>query len=222
MLRAMVICPDQGLRQRLDSILNDIWLVSVVRNIDRYPVSADLVRSIRACAPQVIFLDVESLAKALEIGKDVEKQAPGVQIMAISAVCNQQVLLELMRAGVREFAAAPFDRQAFAESVMRIGEALRVKPVEMEATDNVFAFLPSKAGVGTSTIALNTSVALSRLPNPSVLLSDFDLNSGMIRFMLKLDNRFCVTDAAEHAAEMDESLWPQMVTSVEKLDVLHA
>jgi Flp pilus assembly CpaE family ATPase len=31
-----------------------------------------------------------------------------------------------------------------------------------------------------------------------------------------------VTDAAEHALEMDESLWPTMVTSVEKLDVLHA
>jgi Mrp family chromosome partitioning ATPase len=52
---------------------------------------------------------------------------------------------------------------------------------------------------GTSTIALNVSVAMSKLPNANVLLSDFDLNSGMVRFMLKLDNSYCVTDAAEHS-----------------------
>jgi len=31
-----------------------------------------------------------------------------------------------------------------------------------------------------------------------------------------------VTDAAEHALHMDESLWPPMVTSMDSLDVLHA
>ncbi len=35
----------------------------------------------------------------------------------------------------------------------------------------------------------------------------------MMRFMLKLDGAYCVTDAAEHALEMDESMWPTMVTS---------
>src|SRR5579863_4532459 len=222
MLRAMVICSDGSLKQKLDSILNEIGLVSTVRNLERYPNTTELVRSIRASAPHMIFLDVESLPKALELAKEVEKHAPGVQVMAISAVCNPQVLLELMRAGVREFAAAPFERQGFTESLMRIGEALQAKPIEIETTDNVFSFLPSKAGVGTSTIALNTAMAFSRIPNSSTLLSDFDLNSGMIRFMLKLDNRFSVTDAVEHSAEMDESLWPQMVTTVQKLDVLHA
>src|SRR5205807_4574040 len=43
-----------------------------------------------------------------------------------------------------------------------------------------------------------------------------------VRFMLKLDNTYCVTDAAEHSLEMDESLWPSMVTRLDKLDVLHA
>ena len=60
---------------------------------------------------------------------------------------------------------------------------------------------------------MNTAVAMSRVQDSSVLLSDFDLNSGMVRFMLKLDSAYCVTDAAEHALEMDESLWPTMVTS---------
>ena len=116
----------------------------------------------------------------------------------------------------------PFDRQTLTDGLIRIKDALDKRPAELGATDQVFSFLPSKAGVGTSTIALNVSVAMSKMPNANVLLSDFDLNSGMVRFMLKLDNSYCVTDAAEHSLDMDESMWPSMVTSLDGLDVLHA
>jgi len=51
---------------------------------------------------------------------------------------------------------------------------------------------------------------------------DFDLNCGMTRFMLKLNNGYSVLDAAEHASNMDESLWPQIVTRCSGLDVIHA
>jgi Flp pilus assembly CpaE family ATPase len=44
----------------------------------------------------------------------------------------------------------------------------------------------------------------------------------MVRFMLKLDNPNCVIDAAEHAADMDENMWPQLVSRLGTLDVLHA
>ena len=118
-----------------------------------------------------------------------------------------------MRAGIREFASLPFDRQALVDALVRIKDAVLARPPAIEATNQVYSFLPSKAGVGTSTMAMNTAVAMSRVPDSSVLLSDFDLNSGMVRFMLKLESGYCVTDAAEHALEMDESLWPTMVTT---------
>ncbi len=44
----------------------------------------------------------------------------------------------------------------------------------------------------------------------------------MLRFMLKLTNEFSVPDALERSADMDENLWPQLVTTIEGLDVLHA
>ena len=63
---------------------------------------------------------------------------------------------------------------------------------------------------------------MARRPDTRVLLSDFDLNSGMMRFMLKLQNEYSVLDAVENSLRMDEDLWPQLVTSFGKLDVLHA
>jgi pilus assembly protein CpaE len=222
MLRGIIICPDVDLHDRLQDVLADIGYTNVTRSLDHYPNSQELLRFVRAHAPQVVFLSIDSMQKATEVVRELEKHAPGTQIIAISRVCDPQILLELMRVGVREFASLPFDRNQIRDSIVRLSDQLQANPPEIETTDDVFSFLPSKAGVGTSTLALNAAVALSRIANTHVLLSDFDLNSGMMRFMLKLDNGYCVTDAAEHSLDMDESLWPQMVTSLDKLDVLHA
>jgi pilus assembly protein CpaE len=127
-----------------------------------------------------------------------------------------------MRLGIREFLAYPFDRKSVVDAVNRAGELLSKNPLSVDATDLVYSFLPSKAGVGTSTIALNAAVAASQLKGTKVFLSDFDLNSGMIRFMLKLQNHHSVIDAAERSVDIDENFWPQLVTGIGSLDVLHA
>lgn len=222
MLRAIIICPDVELNERLDAILNDIGIVAVTRTMDHYPNAQELLRFLRAHAPQVVFISAQAMPKANETVREIEKNMPGTQVIAVGRACDPQLLMELMRAGIREYATFPFDQAVLTEALVRVRETLKAKPARIDSTDNVFSFLPSKAGVGASTIALNAAVALSRQPDADVLLADFDLNSGMMRFMLKLDNAYSVIDAAEHSLHMDEALWPQMVTTIDKLDVLHA
>jgi pilus assembly protein CpaE len=221
-LRAIIVCPDQDLSARLETAMRSTGEVTICRTLNSYPTSVDLVRLVRAQAPEVVFLSFESLDKAQEMVKLLEAEAEGLPIVAIHSHLDARLLRETMRAGVREFLADPFDRQAVVESLIAIKALVERKPVTMEATSQVFAFLPSKAGVGTSMLALNLSAAMARRPDTHIALADFDLNSGMMRFMLKLTNEHSVIDAAEHAVQMDENLWPQLVTSFERLDVLHA
>ena len=85
----------------------------------------------------------------------------------------------------------------------------------------MFAFLPAKAGSGATTIAVNTSLALSRMPDAHVLLADLDLNCGMVGFMLLLNQSpYSIVDAAENALDLDENLWPKIVSTKDNLDVL--
>jgi pilus assembly protein CpaE len=222
MLRGVIICGDQDLAERLEGALADVGHVGVVRTVDHYPDLVELTRLLRAAAPEVLFLSTESMTRATELVRQVEANTPGVQIIAISRASDPETLLESMRAGIREFVAMPFHLHQLEEALQRTQEFLTKRPPTFQTSELVYSFLPSKAGVGTSTIALNVAVALSQVPETSVILSDFDLNCGMMRFMLKLDNGYCIADAAEHALEMDEALWPQLVTSIGSLDVLHA
>ena len=222
LLRSIVISPNQELAARLESALKTTGEVSVGRTLHRYPTAIEVVRTLRAHAPEVVFLSFEALDKAQELVHLLESEAQGIQIVAVHSEMDPKLLRETMRVGVREFLAEPFDRQTVVDAVRTVKTLVERKPPVLESTAQIFAFLPSKAGVGTSTIAVNVAGALARRANTRVLLADFDLNSGMTRFMLKLQNEYSVIDAVENSQKVDEHLWPQLVTSFDLLDVLHA
>lgn len=222
MLRSIIICPDPELSTQLEEILVALGDVTVYRTLSHYPNATDLIRTLRAHAPDVIFLSFESLDKAEETIQFLERESEDAQVIGIHRASDTTVLRTMMRLGVREFASFPFETQTLVECLKHAATRLENRPAGYESTSQIFSFLPSKAGVGTSTLALNVAAALSREPNARVLLSDFDLNSGMMRFLLKLQNTYSVLDAVEHSASMDEHLWPQLVTTIGSLDVLHA
>lgn len=223
MLRSIIVCPDPELSAQLEEILVSLGDVTVYRTLSHYPNATDLIRTLRAHAPDVIFLSFESLEKAEETIQFLEKESEDAQVIGIHrASSDTTVLRTMMRLGVREFASFPFEIPTLVECLRHAAQRLENRPADYEATSQIFSFLPSKAGVGTSTLALNVAASLAREKNARVLLSDFDLNSGMMRFLLKLQNTYSVLDAVEHSAAMDEHLWPQLVTTIGSLDVLHA
>ena len=221
-MRSIIISPDHELGRRLTAALEATGQVEVDRTLDHYPTAIELVRTLRALATDVVFINFESLKQGLETVQFLEADGSQRQIVGFQSHIDTAVLRETMRAGVREFLTEPFEPRAVLESVNSIKTLLQQRPTVNESTNQIFSFLPSKAGVGASTIAANVSGALARRPNTRVLLSDFDLSSGMLRFMLKLNNEYSVPDAISRVADIDENLWPQLVTPVAGMDVLHA
>lgn len=167
-----------------------------------------------------MFLSAASLAEAMAVARRLERYGQGLQTVAFHATCDPAMLLELMRAGVREFVSPPFPAQALREALIRVKEIVERTPPPVDSTDLVFAFLPSKAGVGTSTVALNASAAMAAVQDAKVLIADFDLNSGLIGFMLKLQSPYSLAHAVESAVNLDENLWRQLVSGAGRLDVL--
>jgi len=221
-LRCIIVSPDREMGAHLEGAVLALGEVTVCRTLPAYPGEVDLLRTLRAHGPQVIFLSFESTEKALEVTRLLETHSTGVQVIGIHHSMDPQVLRESMRAGVREFVAFPFEHRQLIEALRGVKDLLERSPVASKATSEIFSFLPSKPGVGTTTLALNVSAALSRNPSQQVVLSDFDLSCGMLRFLLKLTNDYSVSDAIEYATRVDEDLWPQFVNEVGRLHVLHA
>ncbi len=222
MLRAAITCPDMELSRQLQFHLEAISGVSVVRMIDGYPEGEDLARLLRMHVPEVFFVDIDRLEKAVELVTQAAELLDGVQFVAIGRHADPGALLQLMRVGVREFLSYPFEERPLLEALVRVKDILERKPVKADSTDKVFGFLPAKPGCGATTIAVNTAVAAARLGDRPSLLIDADRISGMVRFLLQLDNEYSLQDALDRALHLDENLWPQLVAKAGNLHVIHS
>jgi len=217
MLRAAIICPDQELGQRLEKALLESRAAGVAVNVSSYPDAVELDRILTASAAEAVFLSYESPQRFAVVAKWLEKRGAGIPVAAVVNSCDPNVLLELMRAGVREVLSPPFEIDKLREAIARIQKLVDSRT---QAIDRLYSFVPAKPGVGASTVALNTAVALSRIPNTSVLLLDFDLNSGILGFLLKLSPRYSVVDAVENADRLDQDMWAKLTWPMGTLDVL--
>jgi pilus assembly protein CpaE len=221
MIRSILICPDSELRRECRDELARTPLVEVVRELEFYPEQLDMVRILRAHAPKIVFLSVERLGEALAVAAEIERSAPGAQIVGLGKNAEPDVLLQCMRAGIREFAAAPLQLAALEESLLRLSQSLEARPANApQDTGKVFAFLPAKGGVGSTTIAVNLAAAIAKDAPGSVLLADLDTTGGLIRFLLKASGSGDVKEALDRATQLDEQLWAQLISRVCALDVL--
>jgi pilus assembly protein CpaE len=221
-MRALVISPDQRLSLHFEQVCADLQGLKLMRVVSRYPAQQEFVRLLRIYVPQVIFVSVENIATLADLIDWVKSEAPSVRVIGIHSFCDSQLLLEVMRIGIQEFLYAPFDKALLGSCLARVQSFLSANPVSLRGTELLYSFLPAKPGVGATTLAVNTAVALAKGDDTRVFLGDFDLNCGLIRFMLQLRNTYSVLDASQKAEQIDENLWPQLVTSFGTLDVMHA
>lgn len=224
MLKGLFICPSAELANGLHAVLEETRQVDLVRDLDRYPDNLELLRILRANTPDVLFVSTDEVDRAAQCVRFVEENMPGMAVVGVSPSADAQVLIQLVRAGVREFLSAPFQVSACFEALARVEEQVAKRTVQQTVYGDVYTFLPSKAGVGTTTLAVNAAVAMGRAggENQRALLMDMDLGSGIVGFLLKISNMHSVIEAAENAHQMDESLWKRLVTERGRLDILHA
>ncbi len=217
MLRAAIICPDQDLASSLEKALLETRVVGVILNLNRYPDAVELEKLIAERGVEAVFLSFESPHQFTGVASVLGTKAAGVPISAVGIPSDHAALLEMMRVGVRELLSPPFPQDKLREALVRITKLVDRKG---HTFDRLYSFLPAKPGSGASTVALNTAVALSRLPDTAVLLIDFDLNTGILGFMLKLNSRYSVIDAIENSQRLDQDIWAKLVWPVDKLDLL--
>jgi pilus assembly protein CpaE len=127
-----------------------------------------------------------------------------------------------MHLGVRDHLTLPVSVKELTVAVEAARRRLQTHPLAQLKLSDLYTFLPAKPGVGTSTIAVSTSCALAEDMNARTLLLDCDLAAGAIQFLLKLGQSASVVDAVNHAGNLEEDLWHQMIGHWGKLEVLHA
>jgi len=218
----MLVCPQGQMGARFQEAVAPLeGLALICHSLAEYPSAGMLARAMRLYAPDVVVLSFEHVQLASAVMRLIEGEVRGLPVIGINPTAESSVLLQAMRMGTREFLVMPFQREALAEGLLGVRAVLEETPLTYTHTEHIYSFLPSKPGVGATTLAMNITAAVARRGDARVLLTDLDLGCGMIRFLLTLPPG-SVMDAIQRSAEMDLELWRQTVFHRDGVDILHS
>ena len=105
-----------------------------------------------------------------------------------------------MQAGARELLIEPLLPETVSEALSR---AAARRPVIKKAQGKMLVFVPTKGGVGVTTMATNFAMALTAESGARVVVVDMDFQLGEIALGLGMTPAFSVVDALKNGARLD-------------------
>jgi pilus assembly protein CpaE len=169
---------------------------------------AALAGSASSPLPDAAIIDLREAAELPAAVAILRRQHPNVGVVILASKMDPALMLDAMRAGVNEFVAEPLSAAALVAAVQRV--VVKRGP---KAEGQVFAFVGAKGGVGTTTVAVNVTTALSKVTRSKSLLVDLHLAHGDAALFLGAEPRFSVSDALANIHRMDESYLSGLVTT---------
>jgi pilus assembly protein CpaE len=113
----------------------------------------------------------------LQILNRVTSRFPDLGLVMLCPAQTPELLIEVMRAGVREVLPTPLTRNVVIEAVERFQQRITMARMPVNQC-KVLAFIPCKGGSGATFLATNIAYALAALENKRVALFDFNLQFG--------------------------------------------
>ena len=124
-------------------------------------------------------------------------------------VPESTVLIQALRAGVKDFLRRPVSSSELAELLRRLQRSPVRDPGRI---GRVVSFVSNKGGVGKSTLAVNAACGLAVHHPQQVLLVDASLQMGVCASLLDLTPAASLTDVVREARRLDETLIRQLAS----------
>jgi pilus assembly protein CpaE len=151
-----------------------------------------------------------AIRDALGFASDMRMMRPAVGVILIRERVDVAMLIEALRAGVREVVPAG-DRYALAAACRRSREVSHQQRTtivpgagaEPAPEGQIVTVFAAKGGCGKTTLAVNLGVALAAVGGNRVCVVDMDLAFGDVALTVQLDPARTITDALPMAGHLD-------------------
>jgi len=173
-------------------------------------------------SPHILIVDISGIDLPVSrINELAEVCEPGVAVVAIGNRNEIGLYRDLLQAGVADYVVKPLNTQLMAKALAsgraHTGDA---SPIHKKLGSMV-AFVGTRGGVGTTTLAVNMAWYLANRQSRRVALVDLDLQNGDCALALDIKPNSGLREALGNPLRIDNTLLERVMTPVgERLFVL--
>lgn len=164
--------------------------------------------------PDLLILDMEEdRGKTFSRIHSILADSPSTEVFLTAPSTDSEVLLEALRAGVREFIPQPMTRHELEQALNRFKERHQGRTSEKAKGGKLITILGSKGGVGATTIAVNLAVSLRNMyKHRSVALVDLNAQFGDAALFLDMETAHSMADVAKNIMRLDATLLTSLLS----------
>lgn len=203
---------NRDLWEQAQSCLADLPFRIIVEHQDLGDVSNFLDR-LERMRPDVVLVDISGWKEPLETLVSSIRTAIGdPMIIALNNSAEADAILAVLRAGINEYLFPPLQEPLKKALEKRSAERSRRRSDGVKGGGKAYAFLSAKGGCGATTLVTHVAAELGR-QNQKVLLTDLDLDAGMVGFITKTKAVYSILDAVNNLHRLDIHYWKALVSN---------
>lgn len=200
------VCVDEEMWRLLGLFAGSTGLIQLRARVGDYRTLQEqdaVLESLGNPAPDICLVDFDKdRGSAAIVAERIHSGLPDTAVFALSSQTHPDAILEAMRAGCGEYLVKPIDREQLVRAVARI--VARRKEKQEQGRAQVLAFMGSKGGCGTTTLATQLGTLLASSFSRSSLLLDLHPDFGDAALYLKLTkSRFHFFELLENTDRLD-------------------
>lgn len=215
MLNAILFSLDPGLAALVRSIADQSIEFILERLVDSQPTGFEISRTLSTCTPDAVLLEVASPDRDIVYAQAIHMWQPSLPIIALTHHDISKEMELHPECGITEVLHWPFTVADFEDALQR-----GVRGAGDSHHTNLVAFLPGKAGSGTSTTVMNTADMLVGQLKKHVLVMEADLHSGLFTTLLDAKPRRSIRHALHNAKTLEPPDWEHCLIRSSGVDYL--
>jgi pilus assembly protein CpaE len=158
--------------------------------------------------PDVLIIELDETDPSVTFTqiRGLQKSSPQTQILLTASRADNQVLLDALRAGVKEFLPVPFTQDDAEQALCRLKERIVESHPEAEKPKGqIIGIIAAKGGLGTSSLTVNLGCSLLHVENSkSVVLVDLDIHSSDLPLFLDIEPIHSLKEIANDYERVDK------------------
>ena len=209
-LRVAIVDPDDSSREKLKAMLLGMDVVWLEAECSRYEFFSDVVGQTQPDIG-IVCIDPDP-QKALRLMEGLREESPDCSILVVSSSTDGQQILQVMRAGAKEFLTRPISVEDLAGALERIGSTRPGRRDGKSRSCTVIAVAGATGGAGATSLAVNLGCVLATQEQNSVALVDLDLALGDADVYLDTIPDYTLVDVAQNITRLDFTLLKRSLT----------
>lgn len=152
----------------------------------------------------VLIVDLsDNRAQNIDLISKVTKEYSSCKVLALCDVPSVNLIIEIMRAGAKEFLPIPIIKSEFLEVFKKI--LCQSDYDKYKGKCKIISVFSNKGGIGKTSLATNLALELSKITKENVALIDMNFQTGDITTFLDLKPSFNISYMLENLGKINET-----------------